>query len=124
MISQQYASNAYMKSMVNTSVSRLDLVIMLYDGSIEFLMKAMFYMNQKDVGKKLLYMDKAMAIIEHLKATLNMEAGGEIAQNLHGLYSHMLVELTLANIRNDPEKIKRVEKLLRTLRDGWRGIKK
>ncbi len=123
MISQQYASNAYMKTMVNTSASKLDLVIMLYDGSIEFLKKAVFYMNQKDVAKKLHYMDKAMAIIQHLQATLNMEAGGEIAQNLQRLYMYMLTELTIANIRNDTEKISRVEGLLRTLREGWKGIR-
>ena len=123
MISQQYASNAYMKTMVNTSASKLDLVIMLYDGSIEFLKKSVFYMNQKDVGKKLLYMDKAMAIIQHLMATLNMEAGGEIAQNLQKLYMYMLTELTIANIRNDAEKINRVEGLLNTLREGWKGIR-
>ncbi len=123
MISQQYASNAYMKTMVNTSASKLDLVIMLYDGSIEFLKKAVFYMNQKNVAKKLHYMDKAMAIIQHLQATLNMEAGGEIAQNLQRLYMYMLTELTIANIRNDTEKISRVEGLLRTLREGWKGIR-
>ncbi len=122
MMNLDYANKAYMKTMSATA-SRVDLVIMLYDGSIEFLKKAVFYMNQKDVAKKLQYMDKAMAIIEHLNATLNMEAGGEIAQKLKGLYSYMLSELTIANIRNDAEKIKKVEGLLRTLLEGWRGIR-
>ena len=123
MISQQYASNAYMKTMVNTSGSKLDLVIMLYDGAIEFLKKAVFFMNQKEVARKLQYMDKALAIVEHLQATLNMEAGGEVAQKLQSLYIYMLKELTCANIRNDPERIGRVVGLLRTLRDGWKGIR-
>ncbi|MDA8089122.1 MAG: flagellar export chaperone FliS [Nitrospiraceae bacterium] len=123
MINPQYASNAYMKTMVNTTGSGVDLVIMLYDGAIEFLKKAVFYMNQKDMGKKLHYMDKATAIIEHLRTTLNMEAGGEVAQNLRDLYWYMQTELLRANIKNDPEMVDRVEGLLRTLRDGWTGIR-
>ncbi|MDA8389009.1 MAG: flagellar export chaperone FliS [Nitrospiraceae bacterium] len=123
MTNLNYAMNAYTKTMVNTAPSKVDLVIMLYDGAIEFLHKAMFYMGQKDIQKKLHYMDRAIAIVNELLNSLNMKEGGQVAQNLHGLYIHMLRELALANIRNDPERISRVQGLLRTLREGWRGIK-
>lgn len=123
MNSLEYASNAYLKTMVNTSESKLDLVILLYDGAIEFLHKAVFYMGQKDIPKKLHYMSKAIDIITELLNSLNMKAGGEVAQNLQGLYIYMLRELTSANIKNDPEMVNRVQSLLRVLREGWKGIR-
>ena len=130
MTNLNYAVSAYKKTMVNTAPSRVDLVIMLYDGAIEFLHKAVFYMEQKDprnrlhhVRQKLHYMQRAIDIIQELLRTLNMEAGGQVAENLRRLYVYMLKELTHANIKNDPERISRVQGLLRTLREGWRGIR-
>ncbi len=123
MTNLEYATNAYRKTMVNTSESKLDLVILLYDGAIEFLHKAVFYMGQKDIAKKLHYMSKSIDIVTELLNSLNMKEGGQVAQRLQDLYIYMLKELTAANIRNDPEKIHRVQGLLRTLREGWKGIR-
>ena len=125
-----YAANAYKKTMVNTAPSKVDLVIMLYDGAIEFLHKAMFYMNQEDprqrlhnVQQKLFYMQRAMDIVQELLRSLNMKEGGDVAVNLRRLYEYMLQEMLIANMKNDPERLDRVQGLLRTLREGWRGIR-
>ena len=123
MTNLDYAASAYRKTMVNTAPSQVELVIMLYDGAIDFLHKTMFYMGQKDIPKKLYYMQKAIDIVQELLRTLNMEAGGEVAINLRRLYAYMLTEMVKANIKNDPESIGRVQGLLRTLREGWRGIR-
>ncbi|MDA8324818.1 MAG: flagellar export chaperone FliS [Nitrospiraceae bacterium] len=90
---------------------------------MEFLHKAVFYMGRQDVAKKLHYMSKSLDIITELLNSLNMKDGGEVACNLQNLYIYMMKELTSANIRNDPEKINRVQGLLRVLRDGWKGIR-
>jgi flagellar protein FliS len=47
-------------------------------------------------------MGKAIRLINQLNATLDMERGAEIAQNLRSLYVYMLNRLTLANATNDP----------------------
>ena len=66
------------------------LVLMLYDGAIAFLERALAGFDGPDpaqvnqaVNNNIL---RAQAIICELNATLNMEAGGEIAVNFRRLY--------------------------------------
>jgi flagellar protein FliS len=109
--------------MVTTTTNPLDLIIQLYDGAISRLNKTAFYMNKGDLGKKVHYLVRAIAIIEELLASLNTEEGGEVAQNLQELYVYMLKELTLANANNDVAKVKHVEALLRDLLTAWKQIR-
>ena len=123
MANAMYAQNAYLDTMVTTSTTPLDLVILLYDGAIGRLNKAIFSLNEGKKGQKAQNIAKTTAIIEELLATLNLEAGGEIAANLQDIYLYMLKELTVANLKNDVEKMRHVEYLLRDLRDAWKQIK-
>lgn len=101
----------------------LELVIMLYDGAIEFLEKAAIATNARQTAVKIRYLDKSIAIIDELLNSLNPEVGGEVAENLMNLYLYMMQELTLANAQNDADKIRQVSSLLRQLREGWVSIK-
>lgn len=123
MMNAAYAQNAYTHTMVSTSTTPLDLVIMLYDGAVEYLQRTVFYINQGNTERKIYYITKTMAIIEELLSSLNMQDGREIAQDLHDLYIYMLKELTVANARNDIEKIKHLEGLLRELLFAWKQIR-
>ncbi|MCX8030426.1 MAG: flagellar export chaperone FliS [Thermodesulfovibrionales bacterium] len=118
-----YAQNVYTKTKVNTSTTPLDLVIMLYDGAIEYLQKAIYHIKEGDNLKKSENLSRARAIIEELLSSLNLDIGGEIAENLQSLYLYMLMELLKANLKNDIKKIEEVVKLLVELRSAWRAIK-
>lgn len=118
-----YAQNAYTKTKVNTSAAPLDLVIMLYDGAIEYLRKAAYHIDQGSIQGKIENLSRARAIIEELLSSLNADIGGEIAENLESLYLYMLMELAKANARNDTAKIEEVENLLIELRSAWRAIR-
>jgi len=118
-----YAQNAYTTTKINTVSNPLDLVIMLYDGAIGHLNKAISCINQGDLPEKTRYITRTIAIIEELLVSLNMEEGGEIAENLKGLYVYMLKEITIANANNDVQKIKQVEALLKELRGAWKEIR-
>ena len=117
-----YALNAYTQSKTAVA-SPVDLVIMLYDGAIDYLDKAATAVNMKETKEKIKYIDKTVAIIDELLKSLNLEAGGEIATNLQDLYIYMMRELTMANLQNDAEKIKHVESLMRELVSAWRQIR-
>ena len=117
-----YALNAYTQSKTAVA-SPVDLVIMLYDGAIDYLDKAATAVNMKETKEKIKYIDKTVAIIDELLKSLNLEAGGEIATNLQDLYIYMMRELTMANLQNDAGKIKHVESLLRELVSAWRQIR-
>jgi flagellar protein FliS len=118
MVNTAYALNSYTQSTV-LGGSPIEMIIMLYDGAIEYLNKAATGITMKNLQVKLKYLDRAMAIIQELDRSLSMDAGGEMAVNLHDLYTHMMMELLLANIKNDGEKVMHVCGLMKNLREGW-----
>jgi flagellar protein FliS len=65
---------------------------------------------------------KAVRLIIQLNETLDMERGGQIAQNLRALYDYTLARLTLANAANDPRIVAEVASLVRKVKSGWDQI--
>jgi flagellar protein FliS len=65
---------------------------------------------------------KAIRLINQLNATLDMQRGGHIAENLRALYVYMLARLTLANATNDSALLTEVSSLLRKVKSGWDQI--
>lgn len=121
-IHSSYATGAYLQSTVTTS-SPVDLVIRLYDGTIEFLEKAATAIGMNEVAIKLRYIEKSLAIVDELSRSLNMEAGGIIAMNLKELYDYISREMVLANAANDPEKLRHIIGIIKKLREGWVEIR-
>jgi flagellar secretion chaperone FliS len=77
-----------------------------------------------DVVAKGKAIGKAVRLIGQLDASLNMEQGGQIAENLHNLYLYMLGRLTTANLHNDPQIAIEVSNLVRKIKTGWDQIVK
>jgi flagellar protein FliS len=77
-----------------------------------------------DVVAKGKAMGKAVRLIGQLDASLNMEQGGQIAENLHNLYLYMLGRLTTANVHNDAQIVSEVSNLVRKIKTGWDQIVK
>ena len=98
------------------------LVVMLYEGAIRFLTQAVDDIQQRDYAAKGYNIQKAADIIYELNTVLNMEQGGQIAQNLRALYNFMLRQLNEANLQKDVQKIEEVITLLKELNQSWRAI--
>lgn len=112
------------KSYQRVGISTADpvkLVVMLYEGAIKFLSQAMTLMPDDAIAASE-KITRGVNIINHLRNTLDMNKGGEVAINLERLYVFMRDELAIANIRKDTEKIQHVINLLSTVLEGWRGI--
>jgi len=75
-----------------------------------------------DVVAKGNAMSKAIALIDQLNSTLDMERGGQIAENLRALYGYMLNRLTLANATNDVSVLTEVVGLVTKIKSGWDQI--
>ena len=100
------------------------MIAKLLARAIEAVIDAKGYMLAGDVGSKGQEIKIASSIIsDGLRSCLNMEAGGEIAANLDGLYDYMLRCLVKAHAENDPAKLDEVAKLLGEIKSGWDGIK-
>jgi flagellar protein FliS len=117
---------AYARVSTETSVeaaSQHQLILMLYDGALLALRSATTAMESKDVPKKGAAISKAIDIIDNgLKASLDLNAGGEIAQRLQALYDYMGERLLYANLHNNAAAVDEVAGLLASLRDAWQGI--
>ncbi len=102
------------------------LVLMLYDGAIRYLEGALRAFEVDDPAECNsainLNVQRAQAILDELSAALNMEAGGEFAANLRGLYTYLDRRLFESNLRKETEGIEEVILRLSTLRDAWREM--
>jgi flagellar protein FliS len=115
------AAHAYLQTRVTTT-GQGDVLLLLYDGGLNFLHKAKDRLEAKDMGGKGVYISKALDIVEELTNTLDMEAGGLLAQNLLGLYRFCTKRLIEANIKKSPEIIDEVIKILEGLRGAFASI--
>ncbi|CBL46742.1 Flagellar protein [gamma proteobacterium HdN1] len=99
------------------------LIMMLYDGVLESLMKATGCIQRKDFAAKGAAIGKAINIIGGLQSFLDMEKGGEVSANLDRLYDYMTRRLYDATVSNDIAIISEVANLIKTVREGWEGIR-
>ncbi len=122
----QSGVNVYAKIGMETGVlaaSPNKLIIMLYEGAIAACQSAIMHMQKKDIENKGAMLSKAIMIIESgLRLSLDKKAGGEVAASLDSLYAYMSHRLTIANIRNQPEQVQEVIKLLTDLKGAWEAI--
>jgi len=65
---------------------------------------------------------KVIGLIGELQNSLDMEKGGELSENLYGLYGYMISQVNSANIKNDPEPLTEVTTLIAEIKSGWDGI--
>ena len=112
---------AYQQTAIGTQ-SKGRLIVMLYDGAIKFMKLAVKELEAGDYAAKGQYINRAQDIISELNAVLDMDGGGEIAQNLRKLYLFMNGRLRQANASRDPEIIREVITLMEELSQSWKAI--
>ena len=111
----------YQKNQIETATPER-ILIMLYDGAIQYLNIArneMMSEGPKNVQKIHNNIIAAEKIITEFKCTLNMEIGGEVAQNLYELYTYMYKRLIEANVKKKVEAVDEVLWHLKELRATW-----
>ncbi len=113
--------DAYQQAAIGTQ-SRGRLIVLLYDGAIKFMKLAIQEMEARNYAAKGQHLGRAQDIINELNAVLDMEAGGQIAQNLRRLYVFMSRRLWQANARNDPQMVREVITLMEELNQSWKTI--
>ena len=98
------------------------IVVMLYDGAVKFLHKAIEECEAGNPEAKGEAVGRALDIIVELDSVLDMEVGGEVAENLRAMYAFMTRHINTAHINNDVAMFKEVITLLEELNDGWKAI--
>jgi len=80
-------------------------IVLLYNGAIKFLMQARQAIDENNIQERFNNNKRASDIIFYLQDTVDMEKGGEIAQNLYRIYGYMLRRLIDVDMKNDQEAI-------------------
>ena len=108
----------YQKQAIETA-SQEEILIMLYDGAIRFMVIAQKAMAEKNLEKAHKHLLKAQYIITEFMTSLDQEIGGEMAVNLYRLYEYLHHRLVQANMKQDPEMVDEVLGHLRKLKATW-----
>ena len=102
------------------------LVLMLYEGAIRFLERALTGFAHDDPAEFNLTINnnvqRAQDIIRELDASLNMAVGGPFADNMRRLYDYLDRRLMESNLKKQDGGIREVIKHLAVLRDAWCGL--
>ena len=113
---------AYQSVAVHGGVAASDphrLIVMLMDGALERIATARGALENGSQEAKARLIHRAVAILDELRASLNFEAGGEIAANLGALYDYCSRQLMRANLESRIELLDEVSALIRELRSAW-----
>ena len=117
--------NAYQKENVKAQVAGANpytLIQMLMHGCLERLAKGKGCIERNDLAGKAEHLAKASSIIHALNESLDMEIGGEVAQNLSSLYVYMNERIADASIDRTVEPLEEVMKLMLEIKGGWDAI--
>ena len=105
------------------SASPHQLIEMLFDGASARLKKAAGCIAHDDINGRSAAITETVSIISGLQASLDLERGGDLAENLDALYDYMQRRLFRANADNDAGGVQEVLDLVATLHQAWHAIR-
>jgi flagellar protein FliS len=98
------------------------LVMMMYDGIARFLTQAAHCMDKSNGSDAEYWTERSSRVVQELLATLDFEAGGEVARTLGEIYLMTIRETLRAKLRNDSSILTKLAALYSDLRTGWAQV--
>lgn len=95
------------------------LILMLIDGALERIARARGCMRNGALTEKNQLLHAAVSIVEELRCSLDLSAGGAIGANLEDLYDYVGRRLMKANLQNRVDVLDEVASLLGEIRAAW-----
>jgi flagellar secretion chaperone FliS len=109
---------AYHHNAVATAAPE-QLVVMLFDGALRFSRRAVTAFEAGQLPQATQAIGRVTSIVNELNATLDTEAGGEIARNLRSIYGFVNRHLVEAIQLGDPDRVRQAATLLGELREAF-----
>jgi flagellar protein FliS len=91
------------------------LIVMLMDGALDRIAQARGCIQHGATGDKNGLLSSAVAILDELRCSLDLKAGGSIAANL----DYLCRQLVKANLSNKAAILDEVTHLLNEIRNAW-----
>lgn len=122
-----YRSNANKYATIHTESVAEDasphkLIQMLMSGFLMRVNLAKGAISRNDYQEKSIQISKAVGIVGGLIDGLDMNKGGEIAENLHSLYEYINSRLFEASSENNLEILDEVSGLMKEVESAWNAI--
>lgn len=116
-----YANNAHnIYAQNNVGIeSPARLIEMLYEGVLRFNAQAKKAIKDKDIEKRIYWMNRSIAVITELVATLDMTQG-DISYYLEGLYNYQIQLIAEAGNENNFSKLDECSNVFKVLLEAWR----
>lgn len=102
-----------------TTASPEKLMVMLFDGAIQFLQKAKVAIEEKNMNERSTNISLARNIIRELMRTIDLENGNSVSKSLFVLYNKMAAKLIKANVSRNAVLIDEVLTDLINIRWGF-----
>ncbi len=120
-------ASAYRQIGIETGVAAASphqLVAMLFDGFNDAVTQARAALQNGQIETKGRAIGRAARIVdEGLKGSLDIKAGGQLAQDLLALYAYVGRRLSQANLNNDAEALDECVRLMEPVRSAWGAIR-
>ncbi|EMC1014136.1 flagellar export chaperone FliS [Enterobacter mori] len=99
------------------------LIVLLYDGAINAMKRAEIYFQSGNIARRGEMISRAINIIDNgLRAGLDHEKGGKIAEELESLYEYISRTLLEANLNKSGEKLPHLIALMTGMQETWQAI--
>lgn len=116
-------SYATYKSVEVKTASPVQLLILLYEGAVKHIRKGEALLQGEDsFHEGAEHLLRAMGIVTELAGVLNPQASPELAQNLSGIYQHVLDLLSRSLRERDPERLPEAAGIMESLGSAWREL--
>lgn len=122
---QKQFAQQYANTQVETSVSEATphkLVEVLYDGVLKNLVLAKTFMQQKAYDKKAEHVNKVLAILANLRDGVDVEKGGDIAENFWAIYDYCYRTVLKASSHNNIEQMDEIFNMLKDISSAWKEM--
>ena len=114
--------NKYIKQYQTNNITTATpekLMVMLFDGAIQFLQKAKTAIEEKNLQERASNIEGARKIIRELMRTIDLENGNDVSKSLFRLYNRMAMKLIKANVSKNIDLIDEVLEDLSNIRWGF-----
>lgn len=99
------------------------LIVLLYDGAINAMKRAEIYFQSGNIARRGEMISRAINIIDNgLRAGLDHEKGGNIAEELESLYEYISRTLLEANLNKSGDKLPHLIALMTGMLETWQAI--
>uniref|UniRef100_A0A7C3LZ48 Flagellar export chaperone FliS n=1 Tax=Leptospirillum ferriphilum TaxID=178606 RepID=A0A7C3LZ48_9BACT len=122
-MSQGMPIHAY-QSAVEHTITPAELLIRLYEGAIRSLQLLEEGIRDKNIPKRSDAVMRATAILGELAVALEGQDHLDWAPRLLSLYMFLIEEITVANIKDEPDRLQPVRAILGDLLEAWKQASK